>query len=167
MDQSTLLYVMAAAVLVSAVALVIQMFLLMQVYKATMNMSERVLSVMPKVEALVDSAKGVVDESRTAVTEIRTKSNLILDSGYKQMQQVEALLTDVTERANRQFSYAEAVVQDTLERVESTVELVHRGVLKPLRGITGIAAGVSAAIQFLMSRRPNPHNATLDEEMFI
>ena len=41
------------------------------------------------------------------------------------------------------------------------------GVLKPLRGISGIAAGVSAAIQFLMSRRPNPHNATLDEEMFI
>ena len=47
------------------------------------------------------------------------------------------------------------------------VQTVHRGVMKPLRGVAGVAAGVSAALQYLMSRRPNPQNATLDEEMFI
>ncbi len=167
MDQSTLLYIMAGAVTVSAVALVVQVFMLVGMYKAMMNLQEKVLTLLPKVEGLLETSRVVLEESRTAVTEIRQKSNAILDSGVKQMQQLETLLTNATERTNRQLAYAEAVVEDTLARVEGTVEMVHRGVLKPLRGISGIAAGVSAAIQYLMSRRPNPQSATLDEEMFI
>lgn len=167
MDQTTLLYFMAGVFTVSAVALVIQMILVVQVYKATMTVTGRAMAMLPKVEGLLDSSKAAVDEGRATVAEIRQKSNLILDSGQRQMQQVEALLADATERTNRQLAYAEAVVQDTLSRVEGTVEMVHRGVLKPLRGISGVAAGISAAIQYLMSRRPNPENATLDEEMFI
>jgi hypothetical protein len=167
MDQSTLLYVMAGAVTVSAVALVVQMFLLVGMYKATMNAQVKLLALLPKVEGVLDSSRVVLEESRTAVTEIRQKSNVILDSGVKKMQQLESLLANAAERTNRQLAYAEAVVEDTIARVEGTVEMVHRGVLKPLRGISGIAAGVSAAIQYLMSRRPNPQSATLDEEMFI
>jgi hypothetical protein len=167
MDQQTLLYIMAGAVTVSAVALVIQMFLLFGMYKAVMKVQEQALGVIPKVEGILESARVVLEEGRATVTEIRSKSNLILDSGHKQMLKVETLLNDVTERTNRQLAYAEAVVQDTISRVEGTVQTVHRGVMKPLRGVAGVAAGVSAALQYLMSRRPNPQNATLDEEMFI
>jgi hypothetical protein len=46
--------------------------------------------------------------------------------------------------------------------------LVHTGVMRPLREITGVAAGLKATIQFLMKGvRPSPDRLTVDEEMFI
>ncbi len=166
MDQMTLLYVMAGAVVVSAIALVIQMLLLFGMYKTTQTLRDRVMTVMPRIEDLLENSRSVLDEGRAAMTEIRQKSNLILDTGHRQMRQLEAILSDASERTNRQMAYAEAVVQDALGRVEETVHMVHSGVLKPLRGISSLAAGLGAAFQYLVSRRP-PANATLDEEMFI
>jgi hypothetical protein len=167
MDQTTLLYIMAGFTCVAAVALVIQASLMFGMYKATVALTERVTLMLPKVEALMDSSRVAIDESRATIAEIRYKSNLILDTGHKQIQQLELILNDAAERTTKQLAYAEAVVQDALERVEDTVALVHKGVLKPIRSITGIAAGVGAAVQYLMRRRPNPERATLDEEMFI
>jgi hypothetical protein len=41
-------------------------------------------------------------------------------------------------------------------------------VLKPLKEVQGVAAGVRAAFFFLLrGRRANPSSATVDEEMFI
>lgn len=167
MDQTTLLYVMAAFTFVAAVSMVVQACLVFGMYKATVKLTERVSTMLPKVEALMDTSRVTLEESRVTIAEIRQKSNLILDAGHKQIKQLESILNDAAERTTKQLAYAEAVVQDTLARVEDTVALVHKGVLKPIRSITGIAAGVGAAVQYLMRRRPNPERATLDEEMFI
>ena len=167
MDQMTLLYIMAGFTIVAAIALVIQASLLFGMYKATTTLTERVTTLLPKVEALMDTSRVTIEESRAAIAEIRQKSNLILDTGYRQVKQLEGMLTDAASRTNKQLAYAEAVVQDALSRVEDTVALVHKGVLKPIRGITGIAAGVGAAIQYLLRRRPSGERATLDEEMFL
>lgn len=167
MDQTTLLYIMAGFTFVAAVALVIQACLMFGMYKATTALSERVVTILPKVEALMDTSRVAIEESRLTIAEIRQKSNLILDTGHRQIKQLEGILSDAAARTTKQLAYAEAVVEDALTRIEETVQLVHKGVLKPIRGITGIAAGVSAALQYLMRRRPNPERATLDEEMFI
>lgn len=167
MDESTLLYIMAGAVSVSAIALVIQAFMLFGMYKAVAALRERVMITLPKVEALMETSKTTLEDARATIMDLRVKSTAILDTGQRQMKQLEALLNDASDRTSRQLAYAEAVVEDTLNRVEDTVNLVHKGVLKPIRGITGLAAGVSAALQYLLSRKPNPRGATLDEEMFI
>jgi hypothetical protein len=167
MDQTTLLYIMAAFTAVAALALVIQACLLFGMYKATSTLSERVITLLPKVESLMDTSRVTLEESRLTIAEIRQKSNLMLDTGHRQFLQLETLLTDVTQRSTKQLAYAEAVVEDTLSRIEDTVALVHKGVLKPIRSINGLAAGIGAAVQYLMRRRPNPERATLDEEMFI
>ncbi|MEP6963391.1 MAG: hypothetical protein ABI995_15020 [Acidobacteriota bacterium] len=152
---------------VSAVALVIQAGLLFGMYKATQAVRERVLTVMPKVEELLETARNTAQEGRMAVIEIREKSNLILDTGHRQMKQIEALLGDAADRTTKQLAYAESIVEDALDRVESTVALLHKGVLKPIKGVTGLTAGIGAALRYLMTRRPNPEGATLDEEMYI
>ena len=167
MDQSTLLVIMAGAVSVSAIALVIQACLLFGTFKATQTLRDRVVTILPKVEALLDTSRAAVDEGRAGIAEIREKSNLILDSGQKQMQALQGVLADAQERSRRQFEHMELLVNDTLSRVEDTVALVHKGVLKPIRGINGLAAGLSAAIQFMLRGRPNPNRVTVDEEMFI
>ena len=167
MDQSTLLVIMAGAVTVSAIALVIQAILLFSAYRATTIARDRIVTLLPKVEALLDTSRAAVDEGRAGIAEIREKSNLILDSGQKQMQSLQAIMGDAQERSRRQFEHMELLVNDTLSRVEETVTLVHKGVMRPIRGINGLAAGVGAAIQFLLRGRPRPDRVTVDEEMFI
>lgn len=165
---------MTGAVVVSALAIVIQAGLLFGMYKSTNILRDRLLTTLPQLEALMATSKTAIEEAREAVADIRVKSNLILDksnqildAGQRQVQQLETLLGDASARTAKQLANAEAVVEDALNRVETTVDLVHKGVMKPIRGIGGLAAGVGAAVNYLLTRRPNPHGATLDEEMFI
>ena len=182
MDQSTLILIIAIFTGIAAIALVMQAFFLFGAYKATQVLRDRVVALLPKVEAIVpkvealvpkidgllESSKQTVDESRAMIAEIREKSNLILDTGHRQMKSLEGLIGDASTRTQRQVEHAEAVVSDTLARAEETVAIVHRGIMKPIRGITGVAAGVSAAVQMLIrGGRQNPDQVTLDEEMFI
>jgi hypothetical protein len=63
---------------------------------------------------------------------------------------------------------AELVLDDTMSRAQETVALVHGGIMKPLRQIQGIAAGLQAALNFLLrGRHANPTGVHVDEEMFI
>lgn len=167
MDQTTLLIIMASAVVVSAVALVIQAFLLFSSYRATLAVRDKVITLMPKVEALLDTSRLVVDEGRVTIAEIREKSNAILDSGQKQMQSLQGILADAHERSRRQFEHMELLVNDTLNRVEDTVTLIQKGVMKPVKGIHALAAGITATLRYLMGGRSRPDRVTVDEEMFI
>jgi hypothetical protein len=45
--------------------------------------------------------------------------------------------------------------------------LVEGGIVKPIREIQAVAAGIRTALLFLTKGRPNPSRATSDEEMFI
>jgi biopolymer transport protein ExbB/TolQ len=182
MDQSTFMVVVAVATGIAALALVLQACFLFGTYKATQAMRDRIVQLVPKVEAIVpkvealvpkvdallDSSRATIEESRMAIAEVRSKSNAILDTGHRQMKTLETLLGDASTRTQRQMEHAEALVADTLSRAEDTVSLVHRGIMKPIRGVTGVAAGVAAAVQMLMrGSRTNPDQVTIDEEMFI
>jgi len=168
MDQEFLLVIMAVFVAVAAIAMVIQVGLLFGVYKSARAMQETTARLAPKVEAVAESSLTAIQESRTQIAEITAKTNEILDLTRRQLEHVEDLLGDAATRARAQMDRAEMVIDDAMERAQSTVAAVHSGIMKPIREINAVAAGVRAAIQFLMRvRRPNPDQVTADEEMFI
>jgi uncharacterized protein YoxC len=155
------------AVIIGALALVAQAVFLWGIFKAVRSMNDRVNVLLPKVDATLESSRVAIEEARVTMAEFRQKSNTLFDSGQKQINQLDLLLTDVTKRSSKQLAYAEAIVEDALSRVEDTVAMVHKGVIKPIRSISSVAAGVGAAMQYLLSRKPNLERATLDEEMYI
>ncbi|HTD43504.1 MAG TPA: hypothetical protein VK687_04960 [Bryobacteraceae bacterium] len=167
MDQQTLLTVMTVFVCVSAIALLIQAGMLIGIYKATRGMQDNVQRLLPKIESLIDTSRQTIEESRKQILDITSKTSDILETARRQMERVDAVLEDATARAHIQLERAELVLDDAMERAHDTVVLVHTGILKPLREIQGVAAGLRAAIQFLFRGRPNPTEATSDEEMFI
>jgi len=167
MDQQTLLTVMTVFVCISAIALLIQMGMLIGIYRATRGMQESVQRLLPKIESLIDTSRQTIEDSRKQILDITSKTNDILEIARKQMERLDEVLEDATARAHVQLERAEMVVDDVMERAHSTVAVVHTGIMKPLREIQGVAAGLRAAIQFLMRGRPNPTHATSDEEMFI
>lgn len=168
MSETTLLYVMAAFVIISAIALCIQAGMLAGIYKATKQLQESVNPLIPKVESLVDKANSTVEQSGKQITEITTRANEILDSTKRQLDIVEEVVGDAAARAKVQMERVELVIDDTLSRAHETVAVVHDGIMKPLREVSGIAAGVRAALGSLArGNRPTVDRATSDEEMFI
>ena len=167
-NQTVLLILIAIFVAISAIAMVFQAAMLYGTYKAAREMRDRVMPLVPKIERLLDSSRSAVEEARTKIVEITTKTEQILDVAKQQMATIEELLDDASERTRRQLARAEVVVEDVLERTQQTVELVHKGILTPIRGLNGVAAGVAAAVRFLLrGTRPDPDQVTADEEMFI
>jgi hypothetical protein len=167
-NQTIFLALIAVFVAISAAALIFQAAMLYGTYKASRELRDRIVPLTVKVDALVETSRFAVDEARVKMVEITTKTNQILDVAKQQMETVEELLEDASLRTRRQLQRAEIVVEDALERAQETVELVHKGILTPIRGINGVAAGVRAALYFLLrGSRPSPDQVTVDEEMFI
>ena len=168
MDEHSLLVIMAVFVVVASLALVIQAGMLFGIYRASKAMKENADRLTPKVEALVESSKITVDESRTQIQSITTKANDILDSARTQMVRVDELMTDVAARTRRQMDHAEVVLDDAMDRAQETIASVQGGVMKPIREISAVAAGIRAGFHYLMrGGRPSPDQVTVDEEMFI
>jgi hypothetical protein len=168
MDQQTLLVIMAVFVAVAAIALSIQAGLLFGIYKSSRAMEQNAQRLLPKIEALVETSKIAIDDGRKQVAEISSRTTAILDLTKTQLARVDELMEDVTDRARIQMDRAELVLDDTMSRAQETVALVHGGIMKPLRQIQGIAAGLQAALNFLLrGRHANPTGVHVDEEMFI
>jgi uncharacterized membrane-anchored protein YhcB (DUF1043 family) len=168
MDQNSLLTVMTVFVVVAGLALLVQMGVMIGLYKAARSTEAKLASVLPQVEALVQNSHRTLNQGREQLLEITGKSIEILDSVRVQMSRVDEVMADATHRARVQLEKAELVIDDTLNRAQQTVGLVHSGVLRPLREIQGVTVGVKAAIAHLArSSRPPVHQITHDEEMFI
>jgi uncharacterized membrane-anchored protein YhcB (DUF1043 family) len=167
MDQQTLLIVMTVFVVVAALAMVVQVVFLFGIYKAARGMNEKAERVMPKLEALIETSRRTIEESRKQITEITTRTTEILDTTKQQLVRVDELFADASSRLRIQMDRAELVLDDAMTRAQSTIALVHSGVVKPIHQIQALAAGVRTAISFFAKGRPNPTNATADEEMFI
>jgi endonuclease III len=173
MDNQALFILLAVFVGISAIALCIQAGMLVGIYKsarATEEQVKRVIpqveSMLPKVEALVVSSTAAVDMSRKQIHEITVKASDILDVTRVQLARIDGVLEDASTRAHNQLAHAELVLDDTMSR--ETVATVQDGIMKPLREIQGVAAGVRTAVLYLMrGGRPSPAQATADEEMFI
>ncbi|HTC35094.1 MAG TPA: hypothetical protein VK724_17085 [Bryobacteraceae bacterium] len=175
MSETALLYVMAAFVIISAIALCIQAGMLAGIYKTTKQLQQAINPLLPKVESLVEKTNSTVEQSGRQITEITTRANAILesskdilDSTKRQIAIVEDVVGDAAERAKVQMERVELVFDDTLSRAHETVAVFHDGVMRPLREINGLAAGIRAALASIArGNRPTPDQATSDEEMFI
>src|ERR1041385_4046554 len=166
--DNTLLAVLIVFVALSAGAMMVQAVLVFNIHNSTRSLAESVQRLMPKLESLVDTSRVTVEESRKQLAEISSRTNDILDVTRRQLARLDETLEDATTRARVQMDRVEMVLDDTMNRAQDTVAMVHKGILKPLKEIQGVAAGMRAAFFFLMrGSRQNPAQATVDEEMFI
>jgi ABC-type transporter Mla subunit MlaD len=169
MSQETiLLYVMAAFVTISAIALCIQAGMLFGIFKSVKALQEQANSIMPQVKSILAKAESTVDQSSKHIVEITAKANEMMDLGKAQLQKLDAVVTEASNKALVQLERAEMVVDDTVSRVHQSVSAVHNGILKPIREISGVASGVKTAVSYFMrGGRPSVAQATQDDEMFI
>jgi F0F1-type ATP synthase membrane subunit b/b' len=168
MDQNSLLTIMTVFVVIAGLALLVQMAVMIGLYRATRHAEKRIGAILPQVEQLVHVSQTSIEQVRTQLLDVTGKTSEILSLAHVQVARVDEVLADATQRARVQLERAEMVIEDTLSRAQQTIGLVHSGIMRPLREVQGITAGVRAALAFLAKgTRSNVNQITHDEEMFI
>ncbi len=186
MDEHTLLILLTVFVALAAVAMLIQAAMLAGMFVVARKLQQAVIPLMPEVQAIIGTTRRTVDGVEKHVEKIGATSNSILDvtkqqlvkvdellsnastRAKTQMDRAEELLSDATTRAKVQLERAEMVLDDSMTRVQQTVAYVQSGVVRPVREVYGVFAGIRTTLAHLgKGARPTVDHATTDEEMFI
>jgi hypothetical protein len=111
------------------------------------------------------SCRMSVPVSRTSLTKPSPSSV----PGANQVERVGDLLRDAGDRTHARLEQIDHAVEVTVKQIENVSGTVESAVLRPVREVNGIAAGISAMVSTLVrGRRKNSvDSATQDEEMFI
>jgi len=156
---------------IASIAIILQAGILFAVYRAVVAMQKTVGNVVPRVEEFVEKASAVVPQVEALVTSTKAtvdETRKLVELSRAQVTKVDGVVTDAANRARVQMDRVEMVLDDTMDKAQQTVNVVTNGVLRPIREVQGMAAGIQAAFGFLMrGARPSVDRATSDEEMFI
>lgn len=168
MDDHALFIVLTIFVIVSAVALLIQACMLVGLFVVARKLQAKFEPLIPEVQSILGTTRRIVDSAEKRIEQIGSTSTEILETTKKQLGKVDELLGDATTRAKVQMERVEMVLDDTMTRVQQTVSYVQGGVLRPVREVYGVLAGIRTALTHLgKAGRPTVDHATSDEEMFI
>jgi hypothetical protein len=168
MDEHLLLILLTVFVFVAAISLLGQMAALVGLLFVARDVKAKLMAVWPEIESIIGASKRTAGQAEKHIAVIGASSVAILEVTKQQLTKVDELLTDASTRAKVQMERAEMVMDDTMTRVQETVSVVQRGVLRPVREVHGIVAGLRMAISHLTKgSRPTVDHATSDEEMFI
>jgi hypothetical protein len=167
MDKQYLL-VLSIFTGVAALALLIQMFIFLGLYRSIKAIAERLQVFTDRAEPLIESTRRLVEETRTQSRDLFFKVNEIVEVTRTQVVRVDELLGDVTVHTRTQLARIDRVAEDACERVEATVAAVQKTVLTPVREIHAVAAAVRAVVHTLGRRKLSAvERPTQDEDLFI
>jgi hypothetical protein len=144
---------------------------------------DRMLPVMDKAGVVVDragvlvhsanqitvSTNQVIQDLRPRIADVSDETLAIMRSGREQVERMGDLLHDAGDRARARLEQVDQSVEHTVAQIENVSGAVKNAVLRPVREVNGIAAGISAAVSAMVhgQRRSSVDSATQDEEMFI
>jgi methyl-accepting chemotaxis protein len=130
---------------------------------------DKVGPVVDRVEMVLATTNRIMEETRPRISELSNEAVEIARSGRQQMERIGELLHDASDRAHARLEQIDEAVDSTVEQVGQMGDAVKRAAMRPVREVSGLAAGISAAVSTLVhrSRKPSVDQATQDEEMFI
>jgi hypothetical protein len=175
MNSDTALYWMIGFAAAASACLVIQVCLLAWMARASSAIKRQATELVAKVEPLVaklepiaDTSQQVLQDVRQYAAEISSKTNDILDLSRRQLVRVDDVLGEAAARSRAQMDRIEMVMDDTVNRFQETTTLLQNSIVRPLKQINALAAGLRATLSFLTGgQRTTVDEATHDEEMFI
>lgn len=168
MQSETALVLLSIAVAVSSLSLLIQAVASWRVYQSVRKLQEEVSPLIPRAKTAIEQAETTF---RQAATELHEAANLardLMESVQAQVDGIDRARQELAAQWRVQSERIDLVLEDILGRVQEVVGVLHGTVMRPVREVSGMVAGVKAALQtLLLARRPTVDRATHDDEMFI
>jgi len=137
--------------------------------RAVVVVVERTGVLIQSVNRVTATANLIMQDVRPRIADISDQTVTIVRSGREQVERVGDLLHDAGDRTHAHLEQIDHAVEATIKQIENVSGTVKSAVLRPVREVNGIAAGISAMVSTLVrGRRKNSvDSATQDEEMFI
>jgi hypothetical protein len=128
-----------------------------------------------KTGTLIDRAKDVATSTNQIIVDSRPQAKQLTQEvveiarlGREQVERVGDLIHEAGDKARARLEQIDRTVDNTIEHIEHTGTAIKRAAMTPVHQVSGIAAGIGAALATLRkSRRSSVDSATQDEEMFI
>jgi ABC-type transporter Mla subunit MlaD len=138
------------------------------IFRAVKRLEEKTGPITDKAGPILDSAKALLDDARPKIQDILARADEIVIAARDQMTRLDSLVTEASDSARLQIERIDVVVCDTMNRVQETTAAVQNTILRPVREVNGVVAGLRAAVSTLSrGNRASVDHATQDEEMFI
>src|SRR5512142_573984 len=162
-----------AFIIITAIAVVLQMLILAGMYFSVKKTSARVEALAKQVE---EKAVPALTQATEMLAEAKPKVTVILDNlsatsttVREQSERINVTLNDIVDRTRLQVIRADELVSRSMDRVEETAEAVHHVVLSPVRQMSAVMTGLFAGIgEYVGGRKVRrQREAVPQDEMFI
>jgi ABC-type transporter Mla subunit MlaD len=168
-------HIITVFVVVAAVAIVVQMGVLLALYMALRRTSERMEGIAGRLEQqatpVLATAAAILDDAKPKIADITTNLAETSISLRAHASQIGSAASEIAERARMQAARLDEFVITAAHKVEATTELLQDKVLSPMRRVRSIVTALNAGLSFFKSNRPpkrrNSSGEVEDEEMFI
>ena len=138
--------------------------------------ADKAVTVVEQARVLIESANRatvsanqIMQDVRPRIGQISDETVAIVHAGREQVERLGDLLQDAGDRTRVRLEQIDHAVEVTVNQIENVSGAVKNAVLRPVREINGLAAGISAAVSTLVrgQHKSSVDSATQDEEMFI
>lgn len=169
MPDDVFRWVITGAVVLACVASLVQAGVAVALYRIAKQAHGKILPLVELAEPILDTARGILAENRPRILEITGDVAEVGKTARQQARQWNVVLNDAAGRASERIEQINETVGQTVQQVENVGVAVKGAVLKPVREVNAVLAGIKAAVATYVQggRRSSVDHATQDEEMFI
>jgi methyl-accepting chemotaxis protein len=167
MDHLTIWIAVTSGAVVLQACTMLAMYLAMRKTSAKVEgLAEQVTTkILPTVDLVNHTVTQLTPRIENIVTNVSESSDLLKG----QLQRLDATVNDVVDRTRLQVIRADELINRTMDRVEDATDAVHKTVVSPVRQLSGLLHGVTAALEFLRHGRNGKREGVSvpQDEMFI
>ncbi len=158
---------------VAALAIVLQMLILLGMYLQVRQMNAHITrittDVHERLEPILSRVHFLLEESHENFRRMVSDGAEMTHLARVQAQKVDRVFTEAVDRLRDQILRADQILTGVLEHVEDAGVHLRKTVLEPVQQATAFIRGIKSGIDFLRARRASPERAAQqqDEELFI
>ncbi len=156
--MSTLETLLIIFIIVTAVAVVIQMGVMVALYvsvkKSMTHMEGLANQVQTRALPALETAQTMLQEYRPKLDTIVSNLEATSTAVRQQVDNVNSNVSEVVDRTRMQVARVDELVSRTLDRVEDATAIVHESIISPIRQASGVLQGVTAGLATLFGRGP-------------
>lgn len=162
-------------VIVAATAILLQTLILFGLAKAIKEFATRMEALLGRVEnqasPIMGTARAILDDAQPKIADITTNLAESVATVKVHVTDLAETTGEIMERARLQAARIDELVDNTIQKIEVTTDMVQTSVITPVRRIHALVSAVSAGLGFLRAnrarRKSESNSSEADEEMFI
>lgn len=165
-------------VMVTAIAVVLQMVILAALFFQLRRLMEEMNRVISDLNArlgpILTRVQILLEETQPRISNLVADASHIVYLARTQAQKVDRVFSDAAERLRAQLVHADRILTGALEAVEEAGSQFRRSVWAPFHKASALVQGIKVGLDFLRSRkRPSSSSSSPDEpaaqeeELFI